>query len=65
MLSAVRLQRDAMLLELPLPTLDAALDGGPAHGLPALDDALQSLADLNVLMDALQPLDDYTFHAVR
>ena len=65
MLAFVRLQRDSMLLELPVPAIDGAFRRGQPSDSAAVDRALQDLADLSALRGALQTLDDFTFSIVR
>ena len=64
-LAVARLQRDSMLVRLPLQALEAAIKASPASDPAALDRALQAVADVDALTEALQALDDFTFVTVR
>lgn len=64
-LSVVRIQRDTMLLEIPLPALETALRSIPSSDPSALTAGLQSVADLTAFADALKSLDDFTYFTVR
>ena len=64
-LAVARLQRDSMLVRLPLQALEAAIQAWPASDPAALDLALQAVADVDALTEALQALDDFTFVTVR
>jgi len=64
-LAVVRLQRDAMMTQLPLTAIEECLKTRPTPHSKALDHALQSIADIDALSQALQSLDDFTFVTVR
>ena len=65
-LAVARLQRDSMLVHLPLQALGTAIKASsPASDPAALDRALQAVADVDALTEALQALDDFTFVTVR
>ena len=64
-LAVVRLQRDAMMTQLPLTAIETCLKSRPTSHRQALEHVLQSIADIDALTLALQSLDDFTYTIAR